>query len=104
MLEPQRMDRVLIVGTKDVMEATVNALHQMDILHVEDFTEEESYFHLGKPMKSATSLSEKLLKLRSIRSYLGTKEQPLPKEKTERVVKDIEENLSVLETTLTRKM
>jgi V/A-type H+-transporting ATPase subunit I len=98
------MDRVLIVGTKDVMETTVNALHQMDILHVEDYAEEESYFHLGKPMKSATSLSEKLLKLRSIRSYLGTKEQPLPKEKTERVVQDIEENLSVLETTLSGKM
>ena len=98
------MDRVLIVGTKDVMEATISKLHELDLLHVEDYTEEESYFHLGKPLKNATSLSEKLLKLRSIRSYLGTKEQPLAKEKKEQVVKDIDEKLAVLETSLNGKM
>jgi V/A-type H+-transporting ATPase subunit I len=98
------MDRVLVVGTKDVMESVIKVLHEMDVLHVEDYVEEGSYFHMGKPMKSATSLSEKLLKLRSIRSYLGTREQLLSKEKSERVIQDIDENLSVLETTLTGKM
>ena len=76
MLEPQRMDRVLIVGTKDVMEPTINTLHDLNLLHIEDYIEEEEYFHIGKPLTKATSLSEKLLKLRSIKSYLGTKETP----------------------------
>ncbi len=86
MLEPQRMDRVLVVGTKDVMETTINTLHKMDIFHVEDYTEEGEYFHIGKPLKSATSLSEKLLKLRSMRSYLGTKSALPFKEKREKIL------------------
>ena len=84
MLEPQKMDRVLIVGTKDVMETTINKLHELNLLHVEDYVEEEAYFHMGKPLKAATPLSEKLLKLRSIKSYLGTKEVIPEKEKQER--------------------
>ncbi len=104
MLEPQRMDRVLIVGTKDVMETTINALHNLDILHVEDYTAEGEYFKIGKPLKNATSLSEKLLKLRSIRSYLGTKSNLEFKEKREKVLGDIERELGSLESSLTSKM
>src|SRR5271157_33809 len=104
MLEPQRMDRVLIVGTKDVMETTINTLHDLDILHLEDYTAEGEYFKMGKPLKSATSLSEKLLKLRSIRSYLGTKSNIQFKEKREKVLGDIEKELGSLESSLTSKM
>lgn len=92
------MDKVLIVGTKDVMEPTINALHEMDLLHIEDYVEEEAYFKIGKPLKSATSLSEKLLKIRSIRSYLGTKEiYDVPKDGRQKVLTEIDQNLSDLE-------
>jgi len=104
MLEPQRMDRVLIVGTKDVMETTINTLHKLDVLHVEDYIEEGDYFRIGKPLKSATSLSEKLLKLRSMRSYLGTNGTPQAKQKRDKVLHDLEQNLASLEKTLTEKM
>ncbi len=104
MLEPQRMDRVLVVGTKDVMETTINTLHKMDIFHVEDYTEEGEYFHIGKPLKSATSLSEKLLKLRSMRSYLGTKSALPFKEKREKILTGLEQNLTSLEATVNQKM
>jgi V/A-type H+-transporting ATPase subunit I len=104
MLEPQRMDRVLIVGTKDVMETTINTLHDLDIFHMEDYTAEGEYFKIGKPLKSATSLSEKLLKLRSIRSYLGTKSNIQFKEKREKVLGEIEKELGSLESSLTSKM
>ena len=103
MLEPQRMDRVLIVGTKDVMEPTINALHELNMLHVEDYVAEDEYFQLGKPLKTATPLSEKLLKLRSIKSYLGTKEGTPSKEKKDKVLKELETNLGTLEETVTRK-
>ncbi|BAI60416.1 A-type ATP synthase subunit I [Methanocella paludicola SANAE] len=104
MLEPQRMDRVLIVGTKDVMESTINTLHDLDVFHVEDYTAEGEYFKIGKPLKAATSLSEKLLKLRSISSYLGTKSNIQFKEKREKVASDIEKDLGPLEASLTSKM
>jgi V/A-type H+-transporting ATPase subunit I len=98
------MDRVLIVGTKDVMETTINTLHDLDVFHVEDYTAEGEYFKIGKPLKAATSLSEKLLKLRSISSYLGTKGNIQFKEKREKVSSDIEKDLGPLEASLTSKM
>ncbi|CAJ37175.1 V-type ATP synthase subunit I [Methanocella arvoryzae] len=103
MLEPHRMDRVLIVGTKDVMEPTINALHDLNLLHVEDYVAEDEYFQLGKPLKSATPLSEKLLKLRSIKSYLGTKEGTPSKAKKSKVLQELEANLGSLEETVTKK-
>lgn len=104
MLKTQRMDRVLIVGTKDVMETTINTLHDLDVFHVEEYTAEGEYFKIGRPLKAATSLSEKLLKLRSIRSYLGTKSNIQFTEKREKVSSDIEKELGSLETSLTSKM
>jgi V/A-type H+-transporting ATPase subunit I len=98
------MDKVLIVGTKDVMEATINKLHDLDLLHIEDYTEEGAYFHIGKPLKSATSLSEKLLKLRSIRSHLKTKDNPYPKEGRQKVLDEINKELASLERSLNDKM
>src|SRR5512142_625900 len=103
MLEPQKMDRVLIVGTKDVMEPAINELHDLKLLHIEDYVEEEEYFHIGKPLTNATSLSEKLLKLRSIKSYLGTKEIPPVAESRESVLKALDANLSSLEQAVTQK-
>jgi V/A-type H+-transporting ATPase subunit I len=96
------MDRVLIVGTKDVMEPTINTLHDLNLLHIEDYIEEEEYFHIGKPLTKATSLSEKLLKLRSIKSYLGTKELPPAPQSREKVLKELDANLASLEQVVTR--
>jgi V/A-type H+/Na+-transporting ATPase subunit I len=102
MLEPQRMDRVLIVGTKDVMEPTIDALHDLNLVHIEDYVDEEEYFHIGKPLTKATSLSEKLLKLRSIKSYLGTKELPPAPQSRENVLKALDASLASLEQAVTR--
>ncbi len=94
MLEPQKMDRVLIVGTKDVMEPAINALHDLNLVHLEDYVEEEDYFKIGKPLNVVTSLSEKLLKLRSIKSYLGTKDKPVTPETREKVLRDVDKYLA----------
>jgi Archaeal/vacuolar-type H+-ATPase subunit I len=96
------MDRVLIVGTKDVMEPTINALHDLNLLHIEDYVEEEEYFHIGKPLTKATSLSEKLLKLRSIKSYLGTKELPPVKKGRADVLNELDASLAPLEQAVTQ--
>jgi V/A-type H+-transporting ATPase subunit I len=97
------MDRVLIVGTKDVMESAINALHNLNLLHLEDYVEEGGYFKIGKPLNAATPLSEKLLKLRSIKSYLGTKGTTPSKEKREKVLNDVDKYLNDLETSVSKK-
>lgn len=103
MLEPQKMDRVLIVGTKDVMEPAINALHDLNLVHLEDYVEEEGYFKIGKPLNVVTSLSEKLLKLRSIKSYLGTKDKPVTPETREKVLRDVDKYLADLDSSVSKK-
>jgi V/A-type H+-transporting ATPase subunit I len=103
MLEPQRMDRVLIVGSKDVLEPTINALHEVNLVHLEDYVEEGEYFKIGKPLNTVTSLSEKLLKLRSIKSYLGTKDKPAAPESRDKILKDVDKYLGELDASVSKK-
>ena len=104
MLEPQRMDRVLIVGSKDVMEPTINALHDVSLCPPRGLRRGRSeYFKIGKPLNTVTSLSEKLLKLRSIKSYLGTKDRPGIMEPREKIIKDVDKYLTDLESSVSKK-
>ncbi|MBE0521917.1 MAG: V-type ATP synthase subunit I [Candidatus Methanoperedenaceae archaeon] len=71
MLKPTRMARVVIAGTKEIMEPTISTLHRMDVLHITDYLEDGEDFKIGHPLKTASELSEKLLSLRAISSQLG---------------------------------
>nr|QNO48007.1 hypothetical protein KNONPEEI_00046 [Methanosarcinales archaeon ANME-2c ERB4]QNO48190.1 hypothetical protein GOJLPIDM_00047 [Methanosarcinales archaeon ANME-2c ERB4] len=77
MLKPKQMSKVLLTGHKDVLEPTIETLHDLHALHIEEYTEDD-YFHIGTPLPGAEDDSKKLLKLRSIASFLGIKE-PYPK-------------------------
>ncbi len=70
MLKPKEMVRVLIVGPLDLLPETIDVLHQLQVIHIVDFQEEDETFHLGKPLERASGVSESLLKLRSIASVL----------------------------------
>lgn len=70
MLAPKHMDRVLIAGTIDVIEPVIEVLYSLNLLHITDFTEEGG-LHIGKPLRSASMLSEHAVALRSIASHLG---------------------------------
>ena len=37
MLKPKKMSRVLIVGSKDVLEKTINTLYDLKIIHIIDY-------------------------------------------------------------------
>lgn len=74
MLRPKEMRRVLIVGPRDLLRGTVDALHALRILHIVDFQEEDETFHMGSPLPRAREVSESLLKLRSIAGVLGLEE------------------------------
>lgn len=71
MLKPTRMTRVMIAGTKDIMEPTLSELHKLNVLHITDHLEENADFKIGKPFKSASIHSEHLISLRTIASQLG---------------------------------
>ncbi len=75
MLKPTKMTRVVIAGTKDLMEATISTFHRLNVLHITDYSEETESFKIGKPLKPASRLSEYLLTLRAISNQLGVKEK-----------------------------
>ena len=77
MLKPKPMSKMLLTGHKDVLEPTIETLHDLHALHIEEYVEGD-YFHIGTPLPGADEGSKKLLKLRSIASFLGIK-KPYPK-------------------------
>ena len=77
MLKPKQMSKLLLTGHKDVLEPTIETLHDLHALHIEEYTEAD-YFHIGTPLTGAEDDSKKLLKLRSIASFLGIK-KPYPR-------------------------
>lgn len=81
MLKPIEMSRVIIISTKDNIEKTTEILHQLNVLHIVDFTEEDELFKIDKPLQKSKSLSEYLLKLRAMEKMLGIKEEDI-KERT----------------------
>jgi V/A-type H+-transporting ATPase subunit I len=74
MLKPREMSRVIIVGSKDHLENTIDVLYNMRSLHITDFRGEGEEFEIGKPLETASSLSEKLLFLRSAAKLLNVTE------------------------------
>ena len=71
MSRPKRMTKAIVVGHKSVLKTTIDALHDSNLLHIEDFIEDESGFKISKPFQNAEAVSKKLVKIRSISNYLG---------------------------------
>ncbi|MCG2736641.1 MAG: V-type ATP synthase subunit I [Candidatus Methanoperedenaceae archaeon] len=82
MLKPTRMTRVMIAGTKDIMEPTLSELHKLNVLHITDHLEENADFKIGKPFKSASLHSEHLISLRTIASQLGVAGKDSPRKQS----------------------
>ncbi len=98
MLKPTKMTRVAIAGTKDLMEATISTLHRLNALHVTDYSEETESFKIGKPLKTASKLSEYLLTLRAISNQLGVKEkEPGAKQSSKELPSQIDEKITRLQ-------
>ncbi len=65
MLLPDPMSKVLLVGTKDRLEETIELIYSLEAVHLIDFSPEEEGFVLGSPLPGANEASQKLIKLRS---------------------------------------
>jgi V/A-type H+/Na+-transporting ATPase subunit I len=97
MLKPKQMSRAVIVGHKDIMEATVEAIHGSNLFHLEDYNEDGSGLKLGRPFKNAGEVSKKLIQLRSISSFLGVKKESIPKQKETTVINELDSMLDQLD-------
>jgi V/A-type H+-transporting ATPase subunit I len=70
MLRPVEMSRVVVAGSKEVVEPVIEKLHEVNLLHIVNFSGGEAPFEMGKPLGDAKQFSEQLIKLRSIMRYL----------------------------------
>lgn len=74
MLLPEPMSKILVVGTKDRLPASIELLYGLENVHVVDFSPDEEGFTLGSPLPEASDASHKLLKLRSMEKDLEVDE------------------------------
>src|SRR5439155_13491670 len=96
MLRPVPMTRALIVGPRDNLEATVENLYDLKLLHIVDHREGEEGLEIGRPLPAASEASEILVKLRSIVSILQL-EEPKPPPEEPVPEGDIRERILALE-------
>ncbi len=98
MLKPTKMTRVVIAGTKDLLEPSISTLHKLNVLHITDYSEETESFKIGMPLKPASKLSEYLLTLRAISNQLGVREkEPGLKQSSKELPAQIDEKLTKLQ-------
>jgi len=71
MLRPERMSKVSVAGSKRVLESTIEAVHQLDLLHLSDYDESWEGFELGRSIEGAETINETLVTVRSLESILG---------------------------------
>ncbi len=103
MLKPRQMSRALIVGHKDLLEQTVEVLHQTNIFQIEDYIEDDSGLKIGKPIGNGDAISKALIKIRSIASFLEVKDEPAKKQKVSTLLRDLDSTLEKLDTDVSAK-
>src|SRR5438309_2966394 len=101
MPRPVPMTRALIVGPRENLEATVESLYGLKLVHIVDHREGEEGLEIGRPLPTASEASEILVKLRSIASVLQLEETPpVP---TEEVAGDLRQKILSLELNLSEE-
>ena len=99
MLRPERMSRVSVTGSKRVMVETIEAIHDLNLVHLVDYDGAWEGFDPGDPLEPADETSERLVTVRSIESILGVDDEDAdagtPTHVTE---EDIEEELADVRT------
>jgi len=94
MLRPERMSKVSVAGSKRVLEPTIEAVHELDLLHISEYDESWEGFEIGRSVEGAEQINQKLVTVRSLESILGVTADDV----TERIVIDEAELEAELET------
>ena len=75
MLKPTKMTRVVIAGTKDLMEPVISTFHKLNILHITDFSEEMKPSKSESPLNRLQKCPSIFLSLRAISNQLGIRKR-----------------------------
>jgi len=75
MLRPERMSRVSVTGAGTVMDAVVETVHDLRLLHVTEYDGSWEGFEPGDPQAGADQVAEKLVTVRSLKSILGVTDE-----------------------------
>jgi V/A-type H+-transporting ATPase subunit I len=108
MFKPHGMKKVIMAGSRDILETTIDTLFDLRILHIKDFDQEDPDFKMGAPLSEAGPASEKLLKLRGASKVLEVKAEAFSEftetdkrmtvetidKKLEDMIADIDRNIS----------
>ncbi|MBI2135994.1 V-type ATP synthase subunit I [Candidatus Woesearchaeota archaeon] len=74
MFAPKKMEKLLILGEKSLLPATISTLHRQKVLHIIEHRKNPDV-DIGQPLENAQKISELLLKIRSLFSYLNINPQ-----------------------------
>jgi len=74
MLRPEKMCRVSVTGSKRAMEQTIEAVHDLDMLHVTEYDGSWDGFEPGNSLDGTNEVSDKLVTVRSLQSILDVSE------------------------------
>ena len=74
MLRPERMSKVSITGAKAVMPKVIEAVHDLNLVHLSDYDGTWDGFANGDPLSGAEAASQRLVTIRSLEKTLGMTE------------------------------
>ncbi|WP_458207309.1 V-type ATP synthase subunit I [Haladaptatus sp. NG-SE-30] len=93
MLRPEQMSKVSVTGSRAVMSDVIEAIHDLNLVHLSDYDGSWEGFDHGNPIEGADEASDKLVTVRSIESILDVEDEDAG---PQRIVTDdaLEEELS----------
>ncbi|PIY60610.1 hypothetical protein COY95_00905 [Candidatus Woesearchaeota archaeon CG_4_10_14_0_8_um_filter_47_5] len=71
MLKPEKLVKITMVGPRPLMKEVIESLYSQRVLHIKDHTKDD-YFDIGRPFQENERLTEALVRVRAIGSFLGT--------------------------------
>ncbi|MBI3027643.1 V-type ATP synthase subunit I [Candidatus Woesearchaeota archaeon] len=76
MFAPYQMNNIIITGHSNLLDAVINELHMLKILHIVEHSKNE-LADIGKPLESANKLSEILVRVRALATALNIKKEEI---------------------------
>jgi V/A-type H+-transporting ATPase subunit I len=75
MLRPEQMSKVSVTGSRRVMGDIIEAIHDLNLVHLSDYDGDIEGFENGDPLDGAEDASDKLVTVRSLESTLDVSEE-----------------------------
>jgi V/A-type H+-transporting ATPase subunit I len=70
MLRPEQMSKISVAGSRRVLGDVIEAIHELNLVHLSDYDGSIEGFENGDPLEGADDASDKLVTVRSLESML----------------------------------